>query len=450
MHIAAGLRLARVPLPLARHGAPAPHRTLERVNRSRTGARRALIVALSTITVAALAVGGYTAACALAPLPAPTIELSPAFTPGDDSAAVSADPAAAQAAVDAQSLPTAIGYLHGDEVWANDPTAHPLASISKLITVLVCMEAQPLEPGSDGPVYTWTEADRERQDAYLALDGVAYPIPVGTEITLRQMLHFIFLPSANDYAAAYAYWTFGDDDAFLAAVADWKQRHGLESLQFVEPTGMDEANMASAPDVLRIARLALQNPAVAEFTRTTAVEMPWGVGVIENTNPLLTEMPGIIGVKTGRSGAAGFNFAVARQVDVDGREVVQLSVTLGRESKEARAQSGRDMLAAHDTLPQSTAIVEAGTTVGEAVTVDGTRIPLVTAGGAAVTLLPGEQATRAAAVDVAALGEAGARVGAVTVEGPAPVEDVAVVASAAVAEPELWWRLTHPVELFGW
>ncbi len=431
-------------------GAPSSPPTLEGVNRSRTGARRARIIALSVCAATALAAGGYTAACALTPLPAPAIELSPAFTAGNDSAAVSADPAAAQAAVDAQNLPTAIGYLHGDEVWANDPTAYPLASISKLITVLVCMEAQPLEPGAEGPVYTWTEADRARQDGYLALDGVAYPIPVGTEVTLRQMLHFIFLPSANDYAAAYAYWTFGDNDAFLAAVADWKQRHGLESLQFVEPTGMDEANMASAPDVLRIARLALQNPTIAEFTSTASIEMPWGIGVVENTNPLITEMPGIVGVKTGRSAAAGFNFAVAQQVDVDGREVVQLAVTLGRDSKAARAQSGRDMLSALDTLPQAITVVEQGAAVAEAVTVDGARIPIVAAGNGVVTMLPGEQATRAATVDVAALGKAGARVGTITVEAPAPVEEVAVVASAPVTEPELWWRLTHPAELFSW
>ncbi len=420
------------------------------MNRSRPRGRRALIAALSVFVVAALAAGGYTAACALAPLPAPTIETSPGFAEGGDGALMAGDAAAAQAAVDAQHLPTAIGYLHEDEVWANDATAYPLASISKLVTVLVCAEVQPIEPGSDGPVYVWTEADRERQDGYLALDGVAYPIPVGTEITLRQMLQFIFLPSANDYAAAYAHWTFGDDDAFLAAVEDWKQRHGLESLQFVEPTGMDEANLASAPDVLRIARLVLQNPALAEFTRLPSAEMPWGVGLIENTNPLLTEMPGIVGVKTGRSSVAGFNFAVAQQVDVDGRDVVQMSVTLGRDSTEARAQSGRDMLAALDALPGIAPILEEGAVIGEAVTVDGTRIPLVAERGAAVTLLPGESARRSAALDAGSLGEAGAEVGSVEVDAPSAAQSIAVIATAEVVEPDLWWRLTHPSELFGW
>lgn len=400
---------------------------------------------LAVLTILALvAVGGYSAAIAIAPAPGPRATLS---APKQESRP--ADTAAAQATVDAQTLPTAIGWLDGEEVWSNDDTAYPLASISKLITVLVCQEKEPLDPGADGPTHVWSEADAARQQEYLAEDGVAYPIPVGTEITLREMLKFIFLPSSNDYAAAYAYSVFGDNDSFIAAVDKWKTSHGFDSIEFVEPTGMDEANRANASDLLRIGRLALNNPTIAEFTKMPSAEMPWGVGLIENTNPLLTELPGMLGVKTGRSSSAGFNYIAAQESEVSGRKVVKMSVTLGRASKSDRAQSGRDMLGDIETLPQQTSLVTKGSEVGSATAADGTVVSLVAASDASATLLPGETASVDINLVDLAPGAAGQNAGSIRITSPSGEEEIAVVTTSDIAEPDFWWRFTHPTAVFG-
>ncbi|GAA1315134.1 D-alanyl-D-alanine carboxypeptidase family protein [Leucobacter albus] len=439
------------PTATARPAPPAP-----RAQAPRRG-RRGRVVAWLVPALLVLGAGGYAAAAAAAPLPAPTLR-----TTGEVDGERWADLAPAQAAVDAQQLPTAIGWLDGDAVWSNDDRAYPLASISKLITVLVCQEAQPLAPGDTGPVYTWTAADRERQNYYLSLDGVAYPIPVGTEVTLREMLTLIFLPSANDFAAAYAYSVFGDNDAFLAAVDDWADRHGLDSLEFVEPTGMDEGNVASPDDLIRIARLALNNPTIAEFTGTQSAVMPWGIGLIENTNPLLGEQPGMLGVKTGRSSSAGFNFIAAQESTAGGREVVKISVTLARPSIEARAQSGRDMLAAIEALPQRVPLVAAGEQFGELVGPDGASVPVVAADSAEATMLPGETAIRSAMLSQAPSqapsrastgrgdADAGADAGTLSIATPSGDIEVALRSEGTLPAPGLWWRLTHPAELFGW
>lgn len=390
-----------------------------------------------------LGAGGYVAAVAAAPLPAPT--LRPA---AEETLTVAADPAAAQAVVDAEALPTAIGWLDGEEVWSNDDTAYPLASISKLITVLVCQEAQPLAPGEAGPVYTWSAEDAERQDYYLSLDGVAYPIPVGTEVTLREMLTLIFLPSANDFAASYAYSVFGDNDTFVAAVHDWAERHGLDSVEFVEPTGMDEGNVANTTDLIRIGRLALANPTIAEFTSTPSAVMPWGIGLIENTNPLLTELPGMLGVKTGRSSSAGFNFLAAQESTAGGRDVVKLSVTLGRPSIAARAQSGRDMLAAIETLPQETQVATEGELIGTLVGPDGSSVEVLAKESASTVLLPGESAQRS--VELAAAPTGGdASLGTITVHTPSGDIVVPSHQRGTLPEPDLWWRITNPAKLFS-
>ncbi|QIM17750.1 D-alanyl-D-alanine carboxypeptidase [Leucobacter coleopterorum] len=402
---------------------------------------RATLVLLSVLV---LLVAGYTVAVASVPLPSPevTLEMSANESFGPEATE-------AQAVVDAQTLPTAVGWADQKEVWSNDPQAYPLASISKLITVLVCQEKEPLEPGADGPIHVWNEADAARQQGYLADDGVAYPIPVGTEVSLRQMLTLIFLPSANDYAAAYAYSVFGDNDTFVAAVNDWKQRHGFDSVNLVEPTGMDEANVASVADILQIGRLALQNPTIAEFTRMPSADMPWGIGTIENTNPLLTELPGILGVKTGRSSSAGFNYLVAQEGEAFGRPLVKIAVTFGRASKEDRAQSGRDMLAAIEALPQQIEVVKKDSRVGVATTVDGTEIPLVAADSAKAVLLPGEAASRSIEVGEFGAEKAGAHVGSIEIKTPTGDDQVKILTTVDLVQPDFWWRFTHPAAVFG-
>lgn len=452
---------AAAPKP-AKRGEATPRRPRPR----KEPRRRTRKVTIALTVIALVAAGGYTAAAASAELPDPELVLA-----AEELAPVVADGAPAQAAVDAQPLPTAIGWAESEDVWTNDDVAYPLASISKLITVLVALESRPLAPGTDGETIVWTDADVALQAEYLALDGVAYPIPAGTEVTERQMLTLIFLPSANDFAAAYARSVFGTDEAFLAAVAAWAADNGLDSLEFVEPTGMDEGNKANAADLVRLARIALQHPTVTQFTNLESAEMPWGIGTIENTNPLLGELPGMVGLKTGRSGSAGFNLLAAQRVDAHGRDITKISVTLGRGSIEERAQSGREMLAAMDPLPQLVPLISAGTAVGEAVSATGQRESLETAAAASAVLLPGEAATFEATLGTTATSapdqadapsaggaggiesadgpDAGPVVGSVKVSSPTGSETVPVVQLGSFTEPDLWWRVTHPASLWG-
>lgn len=417
--------------------------------RNARGRKRNVRIGITfSVLAVVLAGAGYVAACATVPLP----ELEPTLAVPAISE-VSADTAAVEAEVDARSLPTAIGWAHDDEVWSNDSTPKPLASLSKLITVLVCQEAAPLAPGEDGPTYTWTAEDVQRQAELVAINGVAFPIPAGTEISLRDMLKLIFLPSANDFAAAYAYSVFGDNETFLAAVADWAEHNEIDSLTMVEPTGMNENNQASADDLVRIARMVLENPTLAEFTDMATADIP-GIGLVESSNPLIYE-PGIVGLKTGTSSDAGYNLIVAQTTDVDGRELIKISVTLGRDSLEQRAESGRSMLASMEGLQQGFELVSDGETVGSVTTWTGEVVPLVTTGAANATLLPGEDASRTITLNgvsatPAATSGGEITVGEITVDSPTGSERVGVVTGAAIVEPDLWWRLTHPTAVLGW
>lgn len=412
--------------------------------RPRRGARAvAWIIPLALM----LAAGGYVAFSANVSLPAPALEVM-----ADTASEAAASNSAPQELVEAQLLPTAIGWFHGsdEEVWTNDEAAYPLGSITKLIMMLVAFEYMPLDPGAEGETYVWTAADAALTAKYQAVDGVSYNIPVGTAMTQRDMMKLIFLPSANDVAHAYALWVFGSNDAFLAALDSWKAEHGLDSISLIEPTGMEVADVATAADIVRVTRLALQNPTIAEFNAMEYAEMPWGIGTVVNSNPLLGIVPGVVGTKTGTI-YSSYNLTAAQTMSVDGREVINISVTLDRPSQSARAGAGAAVLQAMSELPVSRTLVEEGEVIGTLRAVTGETIELVANESVTALLLPGETASRTVELD-SGWGGWDAKpegAGTITVATPAGEITVPVHATGTLTEPDLWWRLTHPREVLG-
>jgi len=406
--------------------------------------RRIAAGIIAGIVVALLALGGYSVAVAVAPLPTLKPVLSAEV---EASAEFEGDGAVAQAAVDAQSAPTAVGWLDGDTVWTNDDGQYRIASLTKLITVLVALEHQPIEDGSDGPDYTLTEADAALVDEVLAQNGTFAPAPVGTTLTTRQLLELILLPSANNYAIAYAEWVFGSNDAFIAAANEWLQQHELDSVHIVEPSGLSDDNVAAASDIVRIARLALANPVIAGIVSQSTAQIP-DIGEIQTTNRLLGE-PGVIGLKTGTTFPSGYSLAAAKQTDAHGREVVAIAVTLDRVDAQARADDTRATLAAVDSAAQQIELVQEQSIYGSITTWTGNRIDLIADSSASTVLLPSETATLSVALDDEAPASARQHpVGTIEITTPLGAEQVSIVTSAAIVEPDFWWRFTHPGELF--
>ena len=406
----------------------------------RTRHRRGLITA---VAAAVTLVGVYSGAVGLAPLP----ELRPTLAvPAEQE--LSADASAVAAILDSQEAPSGVGFLDGDLSWTSDDETHEIASLTKLVTALVGLEEQPVAAGETGPTYTVTEADDEIRDRVLQDNGVVEDAPAGLELTARQMLELILMPSANNYAISYAEWVFGSEAAFVEAAAAWAEREGLETLRIVDPTGLSDRNVASTADLVQVGRLALEHPVVSEIVAQSWVNIP-GVGPIENSNPILGD-EGVVGVKTGTTTTAGFNLVAARQATVDGRPITAVSVALGRANDDARAADSRAMLDEALSTVQQAELLEPGAVVGSVVVWDGTAVPLVSASGATATLVPGETATLTTELGALSTGVAGTIVGGITVATPTGKEQVRVVTDAAVEEPDFWWRFTHPSIVFGW
>lgn len=404
---------------------------------------------LGTAAIAILILIAYASVIGLSAAPAPAVVLA-----GDAEQTVTASAKGARALVKEEAEPSAIGWAGegaSDEVFSNSDEPAQLASMSKLITALVCQEAQPTEPGEDGPAHTWTAADVGMQREIQAKDGIAFPIPEGTEVSTRQMLELALLPSANDFATAYANEVFGSNAKFTAAVDAWAEKHDVPSVHLAEPSGLSEENVASPADMVKVARLALANPTITEITGMKKATLPWGIGEVENSNPMLGAK-GVVGLKTGTTSTAGYNLTAAREVSSKGRELIQITVVFGRGSGADRYADTRTLLTGMTKLLKTREVVGDGEVVGTATTVEGKRTKLVAASGAAASLLPEETATRITAV---ALGNgeksfaAGATVGSIRVAEPTGGKRVDLIARSALSAPGYWWKFTHPLDLLG-
>jgi D-alanyl-D-alanine carboxypeptidase (penicillin-binding protein 5/6) len=385
-----------------------------------------------------LLLGGYTAATQLWP----TSGLTPTVAPSD--------PPTVTAPASALTWPdqgvAAAGIDGVDAVASSSSDAVSMASITKLIAVLMVLDREPLKVGEQGPEREITYSDRVDYWATAGRGESALNVPVGGTLTLYQQLQGVLLASAGNYVDLITrdYWP--TDESFATAARDWLDEHDLSGIRLVEATGIDRDDTADAASLVRLGQLAMADPVVAEIVGTTRAEIP-GVGEIENTNPLLGAN-GVVGIKTG--GLAGFyNLLAAADVEAGDTTVRIYAVVLGQPTEALRASSTQDVLdqlAGEATAPQTLA---SGTVVATATTAWGTRSDVVTTTDASVLLWNEATATAEPQIDLTEQRDAGDRVGSLTLAGPLDSATTDLALAGDLGEPDAWWRWTHPLELFG-
>ncbi|NEW44194.1 D-alanyl-D-alanine carboxypeptidase [Nocardia cyriacigeorgica] len=191
-------------------------------------------------------------------------------------------------------------------VWSREADARvPIASLTKVMTAVVVLEAGDLERAVTVP--------QTAIDASAAHGGSNAGLIAGEVLTARQLLYAMMLPSGCDasYALAEAYGP--GREAFIAKMNATAQRLGMGNTHFTDPSGLpvpDDFSTYSTPaDLVRLGRHAMANPVFREIVGTQVHDLPAGAGnrhhVWENTNDLLHQYPGTTGIKTGSTNAAG-------------------------------------------------------------------------------------------------------------------------------------------------
>lgn len=415
------------PAPTAPSATPRPSARVYR-------RRRFVVFGTVGMMLAGLVGGGAYATTTLnAPIPA----AAPSVT----------DPAPIVAAAQVVDQPDfgawAVGAVGFDGALAtgNEATAMPIASIAKVVTALVLLDANPIPAGEVGPDIRYTDADVAIYWDMVAQNGSVAPVAAGATLSLRESLEAMMLPSGNNYANSLAIWGFGSIDAYADRASEWAAEQGLGTLRIVDPSGLSLENTATAADLVRLGELALQDPTLAEIVATQRVDIP-ELGVLENSNKLLGSH-GVDGIKTGTTDDAA-NLLFSADVAVGSSSVTIVGVVLGGANHPAVRQAIAEMI---DTIApgfHEVVAIEADTEVATYTTPWGDTATARTAEGATVVVWSDTPVDVAIQADPITLAADGASVGTAVVTAGTQRVEVPLVLDGTVDDPGAWWRLTNP------
>jgi len=206
--------------------------------------------------------------------------------------------------------------------------AAAIASVAKVMTAYLVLHDHPLRLGQDGPTITLTDADVTDIDRRRRQQESVVSVVAGEQLTERQALQALLLPSANNIAAVLARWDVGSADRFVARMNAAARSLGMTHTRYTDPSGYDDATVSTAADQVRIVDRAMRLPVFARIVATPSATLPVA-GTVHNTNTLLGH-DGFVGVKTGSDEAAGGCFAFRAIRWIDGRRTTITGVVLGQ------------------------------------------------------------------------------------------------------------------------
>lgn len=195
----------------------------------------------------------------------------------------------------------------------NESVAAPIASITKLMTALVVLEAR--QPMDEMISIT-------RQDV-LDTAKSGSRLAQGTRLSRSDLLHLALMSSENRAAHALCRAYPGGLGRCVAAMNHKARELGMGSARFIEPTGLSSSNVSSPADLAKLVRAAAQNTTIREYS-TDAEHTVFVRGRpmrFRSTNSLVDKSDWQVTVqKTGYIAEAGR--CLVMQAVIDGRNVV--------------------------------------------------------------------------------------------------------------------------------
>ena len=341
---------------------------------------------------------------------------------------------------------TAVGAVGFPGILATSGTDAPLplASITKVVTALVTLEAKPLGVQEEGPDIAFTAADVGIYNGYLQRFGSVKPVRAGLVLSYRQVLELTVVASANNYTQSLVNWAFGSEAAFLPVANAWLADHGLDSMVLTDATGMNPENVGTASDLVELGRLALADPLLSELVSTKSVEIP-SVGEIKNTNKLLGDA-GVRGIKTGTLDEANLLFAA--DYEVGDQTVTVIGVMLGAKDHKVLDKDVVTLLASVKPGFQEVVLAAAGQEYGSYTTLWGDESDAVAAEDASVVVWADTPISLLVTARPVTLGTKGEDVGTLNFTVGSDTIEVPLELESTIDDPGPGWRLSHPTDLF--
>jgi len=228
--------------------------------------------------------------------------------------------------------------------------AAPIASITKLMTALVVMEAgQPLDE-----MLAVTVDDRSFGK------GSSSRLSPGAQLSRGDLMHLALMASENRAAHALGRNYPGGVAACVVAMNAKAHQLGMTTAHFVEPTGLSDENVASPEDLSKLVIAAAKVAEIREYSTDSDFTVQVGRHMVRyrNTDSLVSKADwNIVVQKTGYIHEAG-RCLVMQTVIEDRPVVIVLLNSFGKRTRVADARRVRRWveatLVAHDTATAAT------------------------------------------------------------------------------------------------
>lgn len=200
-----------------------------------------------------------------------------------------------------------------------------IASISKLLSYFVIMDE--LQKGKT------SLEDKITIDKDIAsIKGSSYKVKIGQEFTLKELLEASIVVSANDATYAIAKHISGSEDQFVKLMNNKAKELGLNNAIMYNSTGLpiediDVQNKMTTREVFILSKELIKiYPQILELTTIPFIEVSSRNFTGANTNPLLKEIEGVDGLKTGFTNKAGYCYVST--IKIRGKEKISENLRL--------------------------------------------------------------------------------------------------------------------------
>ena len=197
----------------------------------------------------------------------------------------------------------------------NTDEVRPVASLTKLMTVLVFFDHNP----------GWNEIITMKKSDYVG--GGMLWVKEGTKISVKDLFYATLVGSRNNTAEALARSTGLTRPEFIKEMNKKTETMGLTKTHFVDPTGLDEKNVSTAYEMAEIAKAAFANKEVLKATTAKLYKVkPLNskfTYLVKNTSQKVLDRDLFVtGSKTGWTDEAGYNLVT--QAKSEGKEMIAL------------------------------------------------------------------------------------------------------------------------------
>lgn len=227
-----------------------------------------------------------------------------------------------------------IDHDTGEVLYARraDETRYP-ASITKVMTLYVAFEEL-----AAGRLSLDDELRISRHAVAQAPSKLG--LRVGATISVRDAFGVIATRSANDISVALAEHVSGSEAAFAERMTATARRLGMMNTLFHNSSGLPHPDHTSTARDIAILSRAMLRDFPAHYPVFSQTHYRYRGLSVANHNHLLSTMPGVDGIKTGFTNAAGFTLAASAVRD--NRRLV--AVVLGGPSRMGRDGNVQDLL----------------------------------------------------------------------------------------------------------